>query len=125
MFYWHITDSQSFPLELSDDLVNITTLGAYDLNSVYRSAQVQEIIAYANRLGIDVVFESKLEMGQALWRAGRQELTMIACCAPPILKVDSPGHTASIGAAYPDLIACLDQSPWATYAAEPQSGQIK
>lgn len=57
VFYWHVTDSQSFPLQLSGTLANITAQGAYDTNSIYTPDQVQEIIAYANRLGIDVVFE--------------------------------------------------------------------
>lgn len=40
------------------DLVNITTLSAYDPSSVYTVSDIEEIIAYGNRLGIDIIFES-------------------------------------------------------------------
>ena len=37
-----------------------------------------------------------------------------------LLEIDTPGHTAIIGEAYPDLIACKNKAPWIKYAAEPR-----
>lgn len=48
------------------DLVNITTLSAYDLSSVYTVSDIEEIIAYGNRLGIDVIFESAYILSETL-----------------------------------------------------------
>ena len=40
-------------------------------------------------------------------------------------EIDTPGHTAIIGATYPDYVACFDASPWSTYANEPPAGQLR
>jgi hexosaminidase len=42
-----------------------------------------------------------------------------------IIEFDMPGHTTSIGYAYPDLIAAFDAKPWDTYCAEPPCGTLK
>lgn len=41
------------------------------------------------------------------------------------MEIDQPGHTASIGYAYPDLIAAFNLDPWNFYAAEPPAGTFK
>ncbi|KAL9116948.1 MAG: hypothetical protein Q9187_006522, partial [Circinaria calcarea] len=41
------------------------------------------------------------------------------------LEIDTPGHTASVAYAYPDLIAAFNQQPWDNYSAEPPTGQLK
>ncbi|KIN96874.1 glycoside hydrolase family 20 protein [Pisolithus tinctorius Marx 270] len=95
MFHWHITDSQSFPLQVSlyPELANN---GAYSPQEVYTESDVQYIVSYAAARGIDV-----------------------------LLEIDTPGHTAIIGTSYPDYVACFDASPWATYANEPPAGQLR
>lgn len=33
------------------------------------------------------------------------------------MEIDTPGHTAVIGEAHPDFVACYHARPWADYAA--------
>jgi hypothetical protein len=40
-------------------------------------------------------------------------------------EIDTPGHTTSIAAAYPEHIACAERAPWADYANEPPAGQLR
>ncbi|KAH8930459.1 glycoside hydrolase family 20 protein [Atractiella rhizophila] len=42
-----------------------------------------------------------------------------------MVEVDSPGHMSAVGKAFPELGACIEASPWGTYAAEPPSGQVR
>ncbi|KAG1862633.1 glycoside hydrolase family 20 protein [Suillus subluteus] len=94
-FHWHITDSQSFPLEVAQ-YPEITINGAYSPDEVYTASDVQYIVQYAAARGIDVLME-----------------------------IDTPGHTAIIGATYPEYVACFDAAPWADYANEPPAGQLR
>ncbi|KAG1899664.1 glycoside hydrolase family 20 protein [Suillus fuscotomentosus] len=94
-FHWHITDSQSFPLEVAQ-YPELAINGAYSPQEVYTPSDVQYIIQYAGARGIDV-----------------------------LLEVDTPGHTSIIAATYPDYVACFDETPWATYANEPPAGQLR
>lgn len=42
------------------------------------------------------------------------------------MEIDQPGHTTSIGYAYPDLIAAFNVQPnWDSYAAQPPTGTLK
>ncbi|KAG6336864.1 hypothetical protein ID866_2222 [Astraeus odoratus] len=94
-FHWHITDSQSFPLEVAQ-YPELAQNGAYSPQEVYTESDIQYIIAYATARGIDV-----------------------------LLEIDTPGHTSAIGTSYPDYVACFDESPWGTYANEPPAGQLR
>ncbi|KAG2139125.1 glycoside hydrolase family 20 protein [Suillus bovinus] len=94
-FHWHITDSQSFPLEVAQ-YPELAINGAYSRKEVYNASDVQHIVQYAAARGIDVMME-----------------------------IDTPGHTAIIGATYPEYVACLDASPWAEFAGEPPAGQLR
>uniref|UniRef100_A0A0K3CA31 Beta-hexosaminidase n=1 Tax=Rhodotorula toruloides TaxID=5286 RepID=A0A0K3CA31_RHOTO len=94
-FHWHITDQQSFPLEIPT-FPDLATYGAYSADQVYSTVDVTKVVEYGRGLGIAVM-----------------------------LEVDMPGHTASIANAYPEHIACLDARPWSTYAAEPPAGQLR
>lgn len=94
-FHWHITDSQYFPLQLPG-FESLASSSAYSPSSIYSAHDVAAIIAYAGARGIDV-----------------------------LLEIDTPGHTTSIGAAFPEFVACMDASPWATYANEPPAGQLR
>ncbi|KAG2139115.1 glycoside hydrolase family 20 protein [Suillus bovinus] len=85
-FHWHITDSQSFPLEVAQ-YPELAINGAYSRKEVYTASDVQHIVQYAAARGIDVMME-----------------------------IDTPGHTAIIGATYPEYVACFDASPWADFA---------
>ncbi|OJT06180.1 Beta-hexosaminidase 2 [Trametes pubescens] len=94
-FHWHVTDSQSFPLEVPG-FTELASKGAYASSMVYSPQDVQDIVAYAGARGIDVMIE-----------------------------IDTPGHTAIISAAHPEHIACAEASPWTTFANEPPPGQLR
>ncbi|KIM66908.1 glycoside hydrolase family 20 protein [Scleroderma citrinum Foug A] len=94
-FHWHITDGQSFPLEVSE-YPELAQNGAYSPQEVYSASDVQYVVSYAAAHGIDV-----------------------------LLEIDTPGHTSIIAASYPDYVACFDASPWQTYANEPPAGQLR
>jgi hexosaminidase len=52
VFHWHVTDTHSFPIELTGaETAQLTQLGAYDSKSVYKTADVIDIVAYANFRG--------------------------------------------------------------------------
>ncbi|GAA6035914.1 hypothetical protein JCM8097_005160 [Rhodosporidiobolus ruineniae] len=72
------------------------TAAAYSAAEVYSWEDVQTVQEYAGVRGIDVM-----------------------------LEVDMPGHTASIAKSFPDYVACLESTPWATYSAEPPAGQLR
>ncbi|TFK39090.1 N-acetylhexosaminidase [Crucibulum laeve] len=95
MFHWHVTDSQSFPLEIPN-FPEISSKGAYSTQQVYSSADVQDIVSYAGARGIDVLVE-----------------------------IDTPGHSGSISASHPEHIACPQSDPWSDFAGEPPSGQLR
>lgn len=94
-FHWHIVDSQSFPLQIPG-FEELSAAGAYDNSSIYSPSDVSDVISYAAERGIDV-----------------------------LLEIDTPGHTSAIGESHPELIACKDATPWATYANEPPAGQLR
>ncbi|KAG0607553.1 hypothetical protein M758_8G037600 [Ceratodon purpureus] len=79
VFHWHITDSHSFPLELSKE-PELANLGAYGEKERYSSSDVRKIIEFARLRGVRVIPE-----------------------------IDMPGHTGSWAEAYPDIVACHDQ----------------
>lgn len=90
--HWHITDSQSWPLEVPS-LPDLAIKGAYWKGLTYSTDDVQEIYKYAEDRGIQVIME-----------------------------IDMPGHTSSIGLAYPELIVGQNVQPnWTDVAAQPPS----
>ncbi|KAI0665445.1 N-acetylhexosaminidase [Trametes maxima] len=95
VLYWHIIDSQSFPLGIPA-FPELSEKGAYSLDEIYTGDDVQRIIKFANERGVDVVVE-----------------------------MDWPGHTTAISSAYPEHIACASKSPWSKYASEPPAGQLR
>ncbi|TDL19713.1 N-acetylhexosaminidase [Rickenella mellea] len=94
-FHWHIVDSQSFPLQVPG-FPELSAKGAYASNLVYTPADVQNIVSYAAARGIDVLVE-----------------------------IDTPGHTSVISKSHPELIACAESTPWASFANEPPAGQLR
>ncbi|KAK0201564.1 beta-hexosaminidase [Desarmillaria ectypa] len=94
-FHWHVTDSQSFPLEVTE-LPDLSIKGAYSSSMTYTTSDIEDIVAHAASRGIDVLVE-----------------------------VDTPGHTGIIVEAYPDHVACPGATPWQDYASEPPAGQLR
>ncbi|KAJ3932370.1 MAG: glycoside hydrolase family 20 protein [Lentinula lateritia] len=72
-----------------------TQAGAYSANQSYTSSDIQDVVTYAGERGIDVLVE-----------------------------IDTPGHTAIIGASHPEYVACY-LSDWITFAGEPPAGQLR
>jgi hexosaminidase len=91
----HMTDSQSWPMDIPA-LPLLSQKGAYQTGLSYSPSDIQLIQTYAIQRGINVVIE-----------------------------FDMPGHTTSIGFAYPNLIAAFDAKPWGTYCAEPPCGTLQ
>lgn len=95
-FHLHITDSQSWPLEIPA-LPTLAAKGAYRSDLTYSPAQLRDLQYYGALQGVEVY-----------------------------LEIDMPGHTSSIWYSNPDLIASFNKQPdWNTYAAEPPSGTLK
>ncbi|KAJ4482530.1 beta-hexosaminidase [Lentinula aciculospora] len=93
-FHWHITDSQSWPIQI-DKFPELAQAGAYSANQSFTPEDIQDVVSYAGERGIDVLVE-----------------------------IDTPGHTAIIGASHPDYVACY-LSDWVTFAGEPPAGQLR
>ncbi|KAH8591375.1 beta-hexosaminidase beta chain [Bisporella sp. PMI_857] len=91
----HMTDSQSWPMEIPS-LPLLSQKGSYSTGLTYSPADIQKIHTYALLRGIEVFIE-----------------------------FDMPGHTTSIGLAYPELIAALEAKPWNEYCAEPPCGSLQ
>ncbi|KAF8664230.1 hypothetical protein HU200_054771 [Digitaria exilis] len=100
VFHWHITDSQSFPIELPSE-PELAEKGAYGEDMRYTVEDVKNIVEFAMSRGVRVVPE-----------------------------IDSPGHTASWAGAYPEVVSCagkfwLPGGDWNNrLAAEPGAGQL-
>ncbi|CAK1586026.1 unnamed protein product [Parnassius mnemosyne] len=99
VFHWHVTDSQSFPLE-SRRVPQFTKYGAYSANEIYSTEEVRESIRYAQIRGIRVVIE-----------------------------IDSPAHAGNgwqWGKEYGfgDLAVCVNARPWRHLCIEPPCGQL-
>ncbi|KAF9967908.1 hypothetical protein BGZ73_000325, partial [Actinomortierella ambigua] len=57
VFHWHITDSQSWPLEIKGDQYKNFIKGAYSPREVYTHADVQDVVAYGRAHGVRVIPE--------------------------------------------------------------------
>lgn len=91
----HASDAQSWPLEMPA-LPDLATLGAYHEDQIWSVADLHEVQNYGSYRGVEVY-----------------------------LEIDMPGHTASVHAAYPDLIQSYNRKPWADFSAQPCAGQFK
>lgn len=94
VFHWHITDSQSFPIELPSEPA-LAEKGAYGEDMRYTVEDVKRIVEFAMSRGVRVVPE-----------------------------IDSPGHTASWAGAYPETVSCAGKFWLPDLAAEPGAGQL-
>lgn len=99
VLHWHVTDSQSFPLEIPS-IPQFTIYGAYGPNLTYSPEVVADLIAYAKLRGIRVIIE-----------------------------IDAPshagngwnwGHKFGLG----DLAVCVNKQPWRSYCIQPPCGQL-
>jgi hexosaminidase len=56
VFHWHITDSQSFPIEIKSQ-PDLSRNGAYSAEQVYSSKDVKDVVEFAKIRGIRVIPE--------------------------------------------------------------------
>ena len=77
----HMTDSQSWPLDVPS-IPELSQKGAYQAGLSYTPADLEKIQQYGVDRGVAVYVE-----------------------------IDMPGHTTSIGHAFPKLIAAMDATP--------------
>ena len=91
----HAIDSQSWPIEIPA-LPELARSGAYDSDQIWSVADLKAVQKFGSERGIDVY-----------------------------LEIDMPGHTTSVGNAYPNLITAPNQPAWQEYAEEPPSGQLR
>ena len=56
VFHWHITDTQSFPLNLPS-LPEFSRYGAYSSDKVYSPEEVRDLVTYARERGVRVIPE--------------------------------------------------------------------
>lgn len=92
VFHWHIVDAQSFPI-LLDSVPELAQKGAYSRSQIYMPEDVQLFVATAKEWGIRVIPE-----------------------------YDIPGHTASWGSAYPELLTARNEQDWQFFSAAPPAG---
>lgn len=90
----HASDAQSWPIEIPA-LPDLATKGAYSHTQIWRTEDLEAVQLHGTTHGVQV-----------------------------FLEIDLPGHTTSIGNAYPHLIIAQDV-PWPGYALEPPSGQLR
>ncbi|BBN00792.1 hexosaminidase [Marchantia polymorpha subsp. ruderalis] len=101
VLHLHITDAQSFPLEIKSE-PDLAVKGSFGPQFIYYQEHVVDLVRYGRRHGVRVIPE-----------------------------IDAPGHTASWGGAHPDIVTCLDEfwlpnpADWSQrLASEPGSGQL-
>lgn len=99
VFHWHITDSQSFPME-SKRLPQMNRYGAFAEDKIYHKEDIESIIKYAKYRGIRV-----------------------------ILELDAPAHAGHGFDWGPDyglgnLAVCVDNQPWRKSCIQPNCGQL-
>ncbi|KAJ8944334.1 hypothetical protein NQ318_016141 [Aromia moschata] len=99
VLHWHITDSQSFPLQLPN-LPNMTIYGAYSEKQTYKPDDIRDIAEYAKIRGVRILIE-----------------------------IDGPSHAGSgwqwgPQAGLGNLAVCINQHPWRSYCIQPPCGQL-
>merc|ERR1711962_131684 len=100
VFHWHLSDTQSFPLQLEnhpDSTGKMAQYGAYGSDKIYTKDQVKELITYATKRGVRIIPE-----------------------------FDAPAHVG-YGWQYPgaeDYTVCLGKQPWEDFCLQPPCGQL-
>ncbi|RZC38328.1 beta-N-acetylglucosaminidase NAG2, partial [Asbolus verrucosus] len=99
VLHWHITDSQSFPLDLPN-LPNMTKYGAYSADKIYHPNDIKELLSYAKLRGVRIIIE-----------------------------IDAPAHAGNgwqwgPQAGLGDLAVCINQQPFRSYCIESPCGQL-
>jgi len=100
VFHWHLSDTQSFPLQLEkypETTGNMAQYGAYGPDKIYTKDQVKDLITFATKRGVRIIPE-----------------------------FDAPAHVG-YGWQYPgaeNFTVCLDKQPWEDFCVQPPCGQL-
>ncbi|CAG0879764.1 unnamed protein product [Darwinula stevensoni] len=99
VLHWHVTDSQSFPLQLPR-IPKLSQYGSYSPNMVYSPADVKELVEYARSRGVRILPE-----------------------------LDTPAHVGEGWQWGPDagmgnLAVCIGKEPWQKYCYQPPCGLL-
>jgi len=90
----HASDAQSWPLEIPA-LPDLALKGAYSPSQIWHTDELEAVQRHGVIYGVEVFVE-----------------------------IDLPGHTTSIGNAFPHLLTANNEQ-WDKYAVEPPSGQLR
>lgn len=92
VLHWHITDSQSWPLEL--DVYPVMANGSYTPRQRYSKEDVDQLVEYANARGVRVMPELDMP-GHS--RAGYKQLDpSLLACADSWHYIDEPDKTVAL-----------------------------
>ncbi|KAI5078585.1 hypothetical protein GOP47_0006256 [Adiantum capillus-veneris] len=94
VLHLHLTDSQSFPLEIASE-PELASKGTFGPQFIYYASDIQRLVSYARYYGVRIVPE-----------------------------IDNPGHSGSWAGAYPDLVTCYNKFWLPDMAVEPAPGQL-
>lgn len=94
VFHWHITDSQSFAMQLKS-MPELAKAGAYEYDKIYSANDIKEIVRYGKIRGVRIVPE-----------------------------FDAPAHVGEGWQVFPELITCYNYQPWNRYCVGPPCGQL-
>lgn len=94
VLHLHLTDSQSFPLELPSE-PELAHKGTFGTQFIYSASDIRQLVSFARAYGIRIVPE-----------------------------IDIPGHSGSWAGAYPDIVTCYDKFWLPDMAVEPAPGQL-
>lgn len=99
VFHWHVSDSQSFPLEIPS-VPQMHQYGSYREDMIYTAVEVKNLVEYARLRGVRVVIE-----------------------------IDTPAHAGNGWTWGPqeglgDLAVCVNAQPWYMFCGEPPCGQL-
>ena len=95
VFHWHLSDSQSFPLQLPS-LLDFSVWGAYSPAMVYTQADIKDLVQFAEDRGVRIVPE-----------------------------LDIPAHVgAGWESQEPSFTVCHGETPWEQFCVQPPCGQL-
>ncbi|KAL0491445.1 beta-hexosaminidase [Acrasis kona] len=72
VLHWHIVDSDSFPAFIPD-YPELSGKGAYSPKAIYTQQDVESLVDYAYRRGVNIVFEFDMPGHTVSWGAGTRD----------------------------------------------------